>query len=140
MKAALVITPINNVNDKLEVIDNKLIKVIVKDWDDTVAYSDPYDQTDKLFECFVKNLSLSRHIVYNSNLYVIIHMLSKTSEEELIQFVENFAPKQYRIDCWIPVEADDPEIYTSYKVAIHELKHCQLMQPENIYKVVEIDE
>ena len=42
----------------------------------------------------------------------------------------------YKILCWIPVEPDEPDIYPTRKEALEDLANYELMQPENIYKVV----
>jgi hypothetical protein len=42
----------------------------------------------------------------------------------------------YRILAWIPVEPEDPEIYKTRKEANEVLESLELMQPENIYRVV----
>lgn len=46
----------------------------------------------------------------------------------------------YKITCWIPVEEDEPEIYQTRKEAEKEYKHLSFMQPENIYRIVKVEE
>lgn len=41
------------------------------------------------------------------------------------------------IKCWIPVEPDDPQTYSTKELAQKDVESIELMQPENIYKVVE---
>ena len=53
------------------------------------------------------------------------------------------ADKFYRVDCWIQVpneEVDDNEIFTNREDALAEVDHCEAMQPENRYEVVECTE
>lgn len=42
---------------------------------------------------------------------------------------------RYRIACWIPIEAEEREIYKSLEDARRDLEHYQALQPENIYKL-----
>jgi hypothetical protein len=46
----------------------------------------------------------------------------------------------YKILVWIPVEPEDPEIYERRLDALVDLQSLRLMQPENIYKIVKVDE
>ena len=46
----------------------------------------------------------------------------------------------YMIKCWIPVEADEPQIYETEEEAGQDYEQAVLMQPENKYEVVECDE
>lgn len=41
----------------------------------------------------------------------------------------------YKIIAYIPVEADEPEIFKTYKEAKEEKEHLEFMQPENIYRI-----
>ena len=46
----------------------------------------------------------------------------------------------WRVDCWIQVphdEVEDQEIFTSTQFAQFEVDHCEAMQPENKYEIVE---
>jgi len=46
------------------------------------------------------------------------------------------AKKFWRIDCWIPVEAEEPQVYENFIDAQNDAEnHFGLMQPENIYIV-----
>jgi hypothetical protein len=45
----------------------------------------------------------------------------------------------YKIMCWIPVEEEEPKIYTTRAEARAEYKHLSFMQPENIYKIVKAE-
>ena len=45
----------------------------------------------------------------------------------------------YIIKCWIPVEADEPEIYDSVYDGHTDLVDVKNMQPENKYQIVECD-
>jgi hypothetical protein len=42
--------------------------------------------------------------------------------------------------CWIPVEPEKDEIYGTRKEARRDLENLELMQPENIYKIVKVEE
>ena len=44
------------------------------------------------------------------------------------------------VKAYIPVEPDDPEIYTTRKEAERDIESLSLMQPENIYHVEEVEE
>ena len=44
------------------------------------------------------------------------------------------------IKAYIPVEPDDPEIYTTKEKAEKDVESLRLMQPENIYEAEEIEE
>jgi len=44
------------------------------------------------------------------------------------------------IKSYIPVEAEDPEIYPSKEDAEKDLESLNLMQPENIYEIEEVEE
>jgi uncharacterized protein YegP (UPF0339 family) len=44
------------------------------------------------------------------------------------------------INAYIPVECEDPEVYTSKEEAEKDIESLSLMQPENIYKAEEIEE
>ena len=46
----------------------------------------------------------------------------------------------YKIDCWIPVNAEDPVIFDNFDDAKAELLHDSLLQPRNIHKIVACDE
>lgn len=46
----------------------------------------------------------------------------------------------YYIQCFIPVEPDNPYIMETKKEAQEELIHFQEMQPENIYVIIKCDE
>jgi len=53
------------------------------------------------------------------------------------------ADKFYRVDCWIEVpndEVDDNEIFTDREAAEAELTHCEELQPNNRYEIVECKE
>ncbi len=41
----------------------------------------------------------------------------------------------YKIIAYIPVEADEPEMFKTYKEAKEEKEHLKFMQPENIYRI-----
>jgi hypothetical protein len=43
---------------------------------------------------------------------------------------------KYRIDCWIPVEPDEPVIYDDLGKAIADYDSQALMQPENKYELI----
>lgn len=42
------------------------------------------------------------------------------------------------IKCWIPTGEEDPQIYTTKEAAEKDIESLELMQPENIYKAVEV--
>lgn len=44
----------------------------------------------------------------------------------------------YIIKVWIPVEPENPETYPTKEAAEKDIESLELMQPENIYKVVEV--
>lgn len=48
---------------------------------------------------------------------------------------------KYKIKCWIPVEIEEEEeiIYTTMEEARAEITNMELMQPENIFKIEEIE-
>ena len=46
----------------------------------------------------------------------------------------------YIVKGWIPVDEEDPEIYTDLGDAQSGYNHCRDMQPENHYQVVEVDQ
>ena len=47
----------------------------------------------------------------------------------------------YAIKCWIPVDADDPQIYEEEEEAAGlDYEQAVFMQPENKYEIVECDE
>jgi hypothetical protein len=48
---------------------------------------------------------------------------------------------KYKIKCWIPVEVEEDEdtIYPSLKEAEADKESMELMQPENIYEIEEIE-
>lgn len=50
--------------------------------------------------------------------------------------------RKYRIKSWIPVEMDDrfDGVLLTKEEAEYELQHCELMQPENKYEIVEVEE
>ena len=45
----------------------------------------------------------------------------------------------YKIIAYIPVEADEPEIFKTYKEAKEEKEHLEFMQPENIYRIKPVE-
>ena len=45
----------------------------------------------------------------------------------------------YMIKCWIPVDADEPEVYGSLLKAGKDYDQVADMQPENHYEIVECD-
>jgi len=42
------------------------------------------------------------------------------------------------VKCWIPVDADEHEVFDNLDDANSEQEHCAGMQSENIYEVVEV--
>ena len=46
----------------------------------------------------------------------------------------------WTIKCYIPVDCDDPELYPNREEAEKDLESLNLMQPENIYEVEEVEE
>ena len=44
------------------------------------------------------------------------------------------------IKAYIPVEPDDPELYAIREEAEKDVESLSLMQPENIYKIEEVEE
>ena len=49
---------------------------------------------------------------------------------------------KYKIKCWIAVEIEESEdtIYSSLEEAEKDKESMELMQPENIYKIEEIED
>ena len=45
----------------------------------------------------------------------------------------------YTIKAWIPVEADEPDIYLTADDALSDLSEIRNMQPENIYEIIKCD-
>uniref|UniRef100_A0A6M3JJN0 Uncharacterized protein n=1 Tax=viral metagenome TaxID=1070528 RepID=A0A6M3JJN0_9ZZZZ len=48
----------------------------------------------------------------------------------------------YKILTWIPIETEneDEKLFNKIEEAIDEIKNLNYMQPENIYKIAEIDD
>lgn len=48
----------------------------------------------------------------------------------------------YRVKTWVFIEEEEEDIvvFEDKKEAEEELEHCEYLQPENIYKVVECDD
>ena len=46
----------------------------------------------------------------------------------------------YKILCWIPVDEEELDIIETMEEAEQELNQTELMQPENKYEIVEVDE
>lgn len=46
----------------------------------------------------------------------------------------------YRITCYIPVEPEDPLIFTSQEEAEREQRHLECLHPGNIYQIEEEDD
>jgi hypothetical protein len=44
------------------------------------------------------------------------------------------------IKAYIPVEPDDPEVYATREEAEKDVESLRLMQPENVYKIEEVEE
>jgi len=47
---------------------------------------------------------------------------------------------KYRIRCWIPADPDEDETYETLEQAERDLKHYELLQPENVYRIEKIEE
>lgn len=47
--------------------------------------------------------------------------------------------KKYQVVCYLRVDSADPESLT-YKQALNEKEHLELLQPENVYRIEEIKE
>jgi len=47
---------------------------------------------------------------------------------------------KYRIRCWIPVEAEDDQLYEGLEEATKDLQHLEFLQPENIYKIERVND
>ena len=43
----------------------------------------------------------------------------------------------YRITCYIPIEPEDPLIFTNKEEAEGELDHLSFLHPENMYEIME---
>lgn len=50
--------------------------------------------------------------------------------------------KKYRVRCWIPVETEDRlnGILLTKDEAQYELEHQEMMQPENKYEIIEVED
>ena len=46
---------------------------------------------------------------------------------------------RYCVRVWIPVDAENEEVYSSYEEASQVEQNLSLMQPENIYQVIDLD-
>ncbi len=46
---------------------------------------------------------------------------------------------RYVVRVWVPVEAEDEEVYSSYKEACSTVESLSMMQPENIHYVIDLD-
>ena len=46
--------------------------------------------------------------------------------------------KKYQVVCYMRIEPEDPQPLT-YKEALEEKEHLELLQPEHIYKIEEIE-
>ena len=46
----------------------------------------------------------------------------------------------YKILCWIPVDEEELEIIETIEDAEQELNQAEMMQPENKYEIVGVDE
>jgi hypothetical protein len=44
------------------------------------------------------------------------------------------------IKAYIPVEAEDPEVYVTREEAEKDLESLSLLQPENIYEIEEVED
>ena len=49
-------------------------------------------------------------------------------------------PKKYKVNAYLLVEADEPEIYNTKEEAEMEAAHCRYLQPENKYEIEEIED
>ena len=47
---------------------------------------------------------------------------------------------KYRIKCWIAVEPEEEKLYKTFEEARRDLEHLQFLQPENIYKIEEVND
>lgn len=61
------------------------------------------------------------------------------SNAEPILTEKGEAMKEYRIDCWMKVDVENPEPYEDLSNAQDDLDQQEMMFPENIYKIIEID-
>lgn len=46
----------------------------------------------------------------------------------------------YRVVCWIPIDEEEFELFDNYEDAREELIHCEEIQPENKYEIINYDE
>jgi len=53
--------------------------------------------------------------------------------------VANEDKMKYKIQCWIPVDIEYPEIYETEEEANLDMGSMELMQPENRYEIKEVD-
>ena len=48
--------------------------------------------------------------------------------------------KNYKITCYIPIEPEDPLIFTNKEEAEEEFNHLSCLHPENMYEIEEDDD
>ena len=48
--------------------------------------------------------------------------------------------KTYTITCYIPIEPEDPLIFTNKEEAEEEFNHLSCLHPENMYEIEEEDD
>lgn len=46
---------------------------------------------------------------------------------------------RYVVRVWVPVEVEDEETYSSYEEALSVVDSLEMMQPENIYHIANLD-
>ena len=46
---------------------------------------------------------------------------------------------RYVVRVWVPVEMEDEETYSSYEEALSVVDSLEMMQPENIYHIANLD-
>jgi hypothetical protein len=46
---------------------------------------------------------------------------------------------RYVVRVWVPVEVEDEETYSSYEEARSVVDSLEMMQPENIYHIADLD-
>jgi len=54
--------------------------------------------------------------------------------------MNSYLKGKYRIVCFMRINIEDEEEELTLHEAEKEQEHCELMQPENIYKIERIDE
>jgi len=74
--------------------------------------------------------------ITNQNAPIIVFPINQRSKD----FDSRVIGIKYYIKAWIPAECENPEIYDSVESVEGEIESLRLMQPENRYEVVEVED